>query len=576
MNEGTGRVAVLVTALVWVVSMSVAIPYLDDDTGSTNLWAGGDGLVGVALATHVDGLAASLLILAASVAFLVQIYSTAYLDGDPRYRSYAALVLLFALAMITVVVADDLFVLLIGWEIMGICSYLLISHHWELPAARAGAVKAFLMTRFGDVGLLIAILVIGQTFDTYRISYVLDRVEAGAQPPQLTAIGLLLLLAVIGKSAQFPLHTWLPDAMPGPTPISALIHAATMVAAGVYLIARLFPLFEATELTMTLLAIVASITMLLGALFALVQSDLKRVLAWSTVSQLAYMFAALSVGGRDAGTDHLLSHGAFKALLFLSAGCIAHAIGSTGLASMGGLRRQMPTVFWTATIGFAALAGVVPTAGFFTKDAVLESVYEATHGEAPVSAAMAWVVLVVGLATVLITAAYAARAWLMAFFGEHAATEAVSPQVLLVPRAMRWPLVVLAGATLALSIGQELHWQMGLISSALVAIGAFGAYRSWSNGRDPALLTGRARPWLRNELGIDHAYDALADGVMRGGDVVVAGDRDVVDFYPRSSSWIVHQGSALMTRAQSGNVQTYATVFGTGALLVVVATVVGR
>ncbi|MEJ7757633.1 MAG: proton-conducting transporter membrane subunit [Nocardioidaceae bacterium] len=241
--------------------------------------------------------------------------------------------------MLTVVVADDLFVLLVGWEVMGLCSWLLIGHHWELPAARAGAVKAFVMTRFGDLGLLVAIVVTGQAFDTYRISEVLAQLGSGERPP--AGIGLLLVLAVVGKSALFPLHTWLADAMPGPTPISALIHAATMVVAGVYLVARLLPLF--TLAALTVLALVAALTMVLGALFALVQTDLKRLLAWSTVSQLAYMYAALAASDADAAIDHLLSHGAFKALLFLVAGTIAHATGSTALRGMGALRRSMPS-----------------------------------------------------------------------------------------------------------------------------------------------------------------------------------------------------------------------------------------
>src|SRR5215207_6549620 len=403
---------VVVTAALTVAVAVWAIPHLDGGS-STTVWVEGDDLLGVSLATHVDSLAAQVLLLAVGIGMLVQVYSTAYLGHHPRYRSYALVIILFLLGMIAVVAADDFFVLLVGWEVMGLCSYLLIGHEWETSEARAGAAKAFLMTRFADLGLLVGILVIGQTYGTYRIS---DVVSAD-QHEHATAIGLLLLLAVVGKSAQFPLHTWLPDAMPGPTPITALIHAATMVAAGVYLVARLMPLFAASELVMTLLAVIAAITMLLGAVFALVQSDLKRALAWSTVSQLAFMFAALATGDRDAGTDHLLSHGAFKALLFLGCGCLMHAVGSSALSAMGGVRRSMPVTFWTMTIGFAALAGVVPTVGFFTKDSVLAALEDAADGDGPLPGGLAYVVLAVAFFTSLVTAMYATRLWLTAFFG---------------------------------------------------------------------------------------------------------------------------------------------------------------
>ncbi len=227
----------------------------------------------------------------------MQVYSLGYLAHDPRYPSYAALVSVFTGAMTTVVTADDLWVLLVGWELMGACSYFLIAHHWELGEARAGAVKAFLVTRTADLGLLFAIFVLGDRFGSYRISAVLAGVTEGApQVDELLLPAVLLVVAALGKSAQVPFHTWLPDAMPGPTPISALIHAATMVAAGVFLVARMYPLFGSAPTSLTLLALVAAVTMFLAALYALFTDDLKRVLAWSTVSQLAYMFGALSAG----------------------------------------------------------------------------------------------------------------------------------------------------------------------------------------------------------------------------------------------------------------------------------------
>ncbi|MCW2752525.1 MAG: NADH-quinone oxidoreductase subunit [Aeromicrobium sp.] len=550
---------VALTAVLSLAAAVWAIPQLGDDHGTTHVWVRGDDLLGVSLATHVDGLAAQVMLLAVGVGLLVQIYSTAYLGHHPRYRSYALAIILFLVAMLTVVVADDFFVLLIGWEVMGLCSYLLIGHEWETPEARAGAAKAFLMTRIADLGLLVGIIVIGQTYGTYRISEVL-----AAGPKHSTAIGLLLLVAVVGKSAQFPLHTWLPDAMPGPTPITALIHAATMVAAGVYLIARLLPILAASQLVMTLLAVIAAITMLLGALFALAQTDLKRALAWSTVSQLAFMFAALAAGDRDAATNHLLSHGAFKALLFLGCGCLMHAVGSSSLSAMGGLRRTMPVTFWSMTIGFAALAGVVPTAGFFSKDGVLDALNHAAHGSGILPDVVAEFVFYIALSTSLVTAAYATRLWLLAFFGEsNEAHEA--------PQAMIGPVVVLAGATLALSIGQPVHVGIGLLSTAIAAAGIGMIVWAWRSQGDLDIDA----PLLTHELGLDVPYakwlPALVESAAR---MVVVIDRDGVDVYPRTSATVAKLASRGLDLVQSRNVQRYATVIAAGVALLTAAAVI--
>ncbi len=552
---------VVLTAALAVAVAVWAIPHLDGDP-STKVWVEGNDLLAVSLATHIDSLAAQVLLLAVGVGLLVQIYSTAYLGHHPRYRSYALVIILFLLGMIAVVAADDLFVLLVGWEVMGLCSYLLIGHEWQTPVARAGAAKAFLMTRIADLGLLVGILVIGQTYGTYRISEVLAQ-----EPKNATAIGLLLLVAVVGKSAQFPLHTWLPDAMPGPTPITALIHAATMVAAGVYLVARLLPIFAASELVMTLLAIIAAITMLLGALFALVQTDLKRALAWSTVSQLAFMFAALSAGDGDAGTDHLLSHGAFKALLFLGCGCVMHAVGSSALSAMGGLRLHMPVTFWTMTIGFAALAGVIPTVGFFTKDSVLHAL-EHGRDEGPLPGGVALTVFGIALLTSFITAAYATRLWLLTFLVDAPADRAEAHEA---PRAMTGPIIVLAVATLALSIGQPFHLGIGLLSTAVAAAGIAAVFLAWRNGRSLDLDA----PWLTAELGLDRPYARWIPATLRSSaDAVVDVDRDGIDAYSYGSAFVAHRVSRVLALVQSGNVQRYATVIAAGVIVVTAAAVI--
>ncbi|MGI9085623.1 MAG: NADH-quinone oxidoreductase subunit 5 family protein [Aeromicrobium sp.] len=561
---------VVVTALVSIAVAVWAIPHLGDDGSFFTYYGGNDvgpDLPSLSFATNLDSMSAQVMLLAAGVALLVQIYSTAYMGDDRRYRSYALLIMLFLVAMVAVVATDNLFVLLIGWEVMGVCSYLLIGHTWELPQARAGAAKAFLVTRIADIGLLVAIIVLGQTYGTYSIERLI--IASGVEEPRnATAIGLLLILAVAGKSAQVPLHTWLPDAMPGPTPITALIHAATMVAAGVYLLARLLPVYEKSQVAMTTLAVMAAVTMLLAALFALVQTDLKRALAWSTVSQLALMFAAISTGDQDAGITHLVSHGAFKALLFLGCGVAMVAVGSSALSAMGGLRRALPVTFWAMTIGFAALAGVVPTVGFFSKDGVLHALHVATDGEASLSAGTAWVVLLVAFATSVVTAMYATRLWTSTFLGDGSLSSSMRPSAS-EPRAMTGPLLVLAAACLALSVGQDLHVGVGLLSSLVAALGIAAAWRL--RGRGWRVRFGGP---LSAELGIDavfiRAIPTVTLGAARAVDRI---DADGIDVYPRGGALIAQRASWLIGAVQSARVQVYATVVVGGALLVVVGAV---
>ncbi|MDI3407636.1 NADH-quinone oxidoreductase subunit 5 family protein [Streptomyces cavernicola] len=376
------------------------------------------GSVPIELALHIDGFAVLVAVLVGLVASCVQLYSTGYLRDDPRYPSYAALVSLFTSAMFLVVYSGDLMVLLVGWEVMGICSYFLVGHYWETPEARAASLKAFLVTKLGDVPFLIGLFALAADTGSFRITKVLDAVASGGLDHP-TVIALLLLAGVAGKSAQFPLHTWLPDAMAGPTPVSALIHAATMVAAGVYFVARLLPVFAASAAALVVLAVMAAVTMVGSALAALAQDDIKRVLAYSTVGQLGYMTGALAVGDRGAAVFHLLSHGAFKALLFLAAGVIIHAAGTNSLAVMSrmtGLRDRIPDAFWTMTVALLALAAIPPFSGFFSKEAVLGAAEHAATGHAEsVPGSAGWIVLVSGLLTAVLTAAYATRLWLLAF-----------------------------------------------------------------------------------------------------------------------------------------------------------------
>lgn len=570
----------------WVAAMAAGIGHWGDRPADVvDGWRVETGAIPISFRVAVDQLSASMLVLDTSVAALVLVYSIAYLRGDPRLPSYVALVCVFTSAMALVVSADDLFVLLVGWEVMGACSYFLISHHWELGEARAGAVKAFVMTRLGDIGLLFGIFAVGAAAGTYRISGVVDAATAGGiSEREATICTLLLLCGVVGKSAQFPLHSWLPDAMPGPTPISALIHAATMVAAGVFLVARLLPLFELAPATMAVLAVIASITMLGSALLALVAVDLKRVLAWSTVSQLGYMFGALALGGYTAGVLHLLSHGAFKALLFLAAGSVIHAVGTQRLDSMGGLRASMPITFATMTIGFAALAGVPPLVGFFSKDGVLGlAADQAFAGE---HAGRSWLVLVAGLLTVAITAAYATRAWLMVFFGpRRAAQGAVAPRES--PALMTGPLIALAATTVVggafvlfpgfLAVERD-HVNLVMMAVKVLVVAVFAAYTAaewWRlDGTDPAATLGRWRGPLLREYGYDRAVTAaVTRPTAAAAGLVARTEAIVVEPYASGAGTGARWSGQLVRWLHDGNVQRYVTAVVVGA--VAVAVIVG-
>ncbi len=602
---GPAGVAVLGTAVPTGLALALAVAVLGDPgrVRETSTLLTPTGAVPIAVGTRVDGLAAVVAVMVCVVALLVQVYSTAYLRGDPRYPSYAALVSLFTAAMLLVVVSADLLELLVGWEVMGVCSYFLIGHYWQQPSASAAAVKAFLTTRVGDVGFLFGIFTLGTAAGSFRISALLDRAPRLGHTAVLVGT-LLLVCGVVGKSAQFPLHTWLPDAMAGPTPISALIHAATMVAAGVYVVARLYPVFVLSPVTLDVLAVSAAVTMLLGALAALAQDDLKRVLAYSTVSQLAYMTGGLAVGGYAAGLFHLLSHAAFKALLFLCAGAVIRTVGTNLMSEMGGLRRGLPVTFATMTVGLAALAGLPPFSGFFSKDAVLGSAWAAATGAArPVlDRPAAWLVFVAGMLTVLLTGAYATRLWLRTFFGTYRGTAVIEEA----PTAMRVPLLLLALPAAAFGfVGLRSGWLPGwlgygrdvaffaytplpltapptpslgpqagtaLVATALGLLGVLVTYTGWRRApaADPARLLGRARRPFERAFYLDELYDAvLVRPLPRLARAVLGFDVTGVDGLASGSgsgAWLAGGG---LRRLQNGNVQAYATALFLGVLVLV-------
>jgi len=593
------------------------------------------GSLDIRLGLSVDGTAAVVGFMVCCVALAVQIYSVSYMrraggvpqehgeppekgpdeaspvpeEGEPgRYSSYAAFISLFTAAMLLVVYAGDLLLLYVGWEVMGVCSYFLIGHHWEDRANSRAAVKAFLVTRLGDVGFLFGIFVLGVGARSFWISDVLDRVP---KLPHTTVVAgtLLLLCGVAGKSAQFPLHTWLPDAMAGPTPISALIHAATMVAAGIYVVVRLYPAYLHSAPALTVLGLMAAVSMVGSALAALAQDDLKRVLAYSTISQLAVMSAGLAVGAWNAALFHLLTHGAFKALLFLSAGCVITAVGSNLLRDMGGLREAMPVTFWSMTIGFAALAGIPPASGFFSKDSIVEAAqHQALHGGEPQHIAFtssqpmdrtvlpndvllrahlstgipgwsAWVVYLALLATVALTAAYAMRAWLMTFFGPARPGRTVHEA----PPLMRWPVAVLAVPALLLGFfglgASELRPQFGsaMLSLLLVLAGAAATFQVWrqSPALDPARVLGRVRAPFAQAFYMDALQDwAVVRPVRALAGAVLDIDAWVIDGAVRGSARNARRLGGLLRRSENGNPQAYLTGLLTGLAVVILAVVI--
>jgi len=376
----------------------------------------------------IDPLTAVMLFVVTVVGSLIFIYSIGYMQGDPRYPRFFAYLSLFAGSMLLLVLANNFLLLYVGWELVGLCSYLLIGFWFERPAAARASMKAFITTRVGDFFMFVGILLIFATVDSLRFGTLGELVASQKLAGTTVAVAALLLFGgAVGKSAQVPLHVWLPDAMEGPTPVSALIHAATMVAAGVYVVARMYPLFFGSpgHQALTVVAYIGGITALMAASIAIVQNDIKRVLAYSTISQLGYMMMGLGLLGYTAGVFHLMTHAFFKALLFLAAGSVIHAVQTNDIKQMGGLAEVMPVTYWTMLVGALALAGIPPFAGFWSKDEILA---EALHHNPALFG--------LGALGAFLTAFYIFRMILYTFTGEartHDARPHESPQVMTVP-----------------------------------------------------------------------------------------------------------------------------------------------
>ncbi len=405
-------------------------------------WVPADEEPMVTVGVLVDELSRAMLLLVTLVSLLVQVYSLAYLHEEPppslgRYYAYQSL---FAFSMLGLVLAPTFVQMFVFWELVGLCSYLLIGYWYDRPSAARAAVKAFWITKLGDVGFIIGIVLLWSATGTFEFSALFDMAGTGQIPlAGLSVTMFLIYLGAVGKSAQFPLHVWLPDAMEGPTPVSALIHAATMVTAGVFMVTRAMPLFVLVPDVLTLIAWVGAFTALLAATMACVEADIKRVLAYSTVSQLGYMMAAAGAGASAAGFFHLGTHGVFKALLFLGAGAVIHAVGTNDIFRMGGLFRALPQTGIVFIVGTLALAGVWPFAGFFSKEAVLAGVL---HGHLP----GAFVMLAL---TAFLTAFYMFRVIFLAFFGRPHAAHAHPHDA---PRLMAIPLWILAALTVGIGL----------------------------------------------------------------------------------------------------------------------------
>lgn len=397
-------------------------------------WIGVDNL-SISFSFLIDPLSCLMLLIITGVGFLIHVYSVGYMHEDAGYNRFFAYMNLFVFSMLLLVMGSNFVMMFIGWEGVGLCSYLLIGFWFKNQEYNNAAKKAFIMNRIGDLGFLLGIFLIFVTFKSVDYAEVFSSAKSYSSGSNvLVAITLLLFVGAVGKSAQIPLYTWLPDAMAGPTPVSALIHAATMVTAGVYMIARSNILYALSPFTMSVISIIALLTLLLAGTIALLQNDIKKILAYSTVSQLGYMFLGLSAGAFTGAMFHLTTHAFFKALLFLGAGSVIHAMGGEqDIRKMGGLRKSMPATYWTFLIATLAIAGIPPLSGFFSKDEILMAV----HGHTP----LLWIFAVGGA---MITAFYMFRLFYLTFSGTSRASEEVQHHLHESPQVMTYPLMVLA------------------------------------------------------------------------------------------------------------------------------------
>jgi NADH-quinone oxidoreductase subunit L len=563
------------------------------------------GNLDIRIGISIDRLTAAMLLLVTIVSTLVHIYTIGYMHGEPGYARFFAYIALFTFSMLMLVMADNLLQLFVFWEAVGLCSYLLIGHWFERPSACAAATKAFIVNRVGDFGFILGLFMVWSYTGSLSYAVIFDKAKelgdvtlnflapfgGSWDVSVMTLICLLLFTGAVGKSAQFPLHVWLPDAMEGPTPISALIHAATMVTAGVFMVARLSPLYDLSATALTVVAVTGGLTMVLGASIALTQTDIKRVVAYSTVSQLGYMVMACGLGAYAAGMYHLLTHGAFKALLFLGCGSVIIALHhEQDMRHMGGLKEKLPVTYWTFVVGSLALAGFPLTAGFFSKDDLLVSAWSA--------GLLGQVLAVAGVLTAGLTAFYSFRLVFVTFWGTSRVDPHHADHVHEPSSTMTVPLMVLALLSIVtgylgipgflapvFSSGSEaaLHHEgsaasvimAGATLAGLLGIGA--AYYGYVV--NPSLPDQLVRRWRSlydlslHKWYFDELYDrsfvrptfSLAQGLWKRIDV------NVIDAAVNGVARAVAWGGWFLRLTQSGQIQHYALGMALGTVIILTA-----
>jgi NADH-quinone oxidoreductase subunit L len=590
-----GGLASVTVAGAFVVSVLVLVDLLGASQGERTLTVNVFEWISVGsfqapFELRVDPLSMVMALTVTGVGFLIHVYSIDYMHGDARYSRYFAYLNLFVAAMLVLVLANNFVVLYVGWEGVGLCSYLLIAFWFERKAAADAGKKAFIVTRIGDTAMLIGILLIFSTTGSVRFDEVFGA-AGGLAGATATAIALLLFAGAVGKSAQVPLHVWLPDAMEGPTPVSALIHAATMVTAGVYLVVRTHAIFEASEVALMVVAVVGLVTALYAGLSAIGQDDLKRVLAYSTISQLGYMFLAAGVGAYAVAIFHLVAHAFFKAVLFLAAGSVMHATdGVIDVTRLGGLRRRMPLTASAFALGGLALSGIPLLAGFFSKDQILAATY--TAGRTGL-----WIG---GLIAAVLTAFYISRAYFLTFEGRLRSDlhPHEAPLLMAAPMGVLAALTVLGGLLgislrsgriqlfLAPVVGEAEHAAGGLseltlsvIATAVALVGLILGWLIYGSGRvDWRRLRDRVagpRRALAEGLFVDEAYGRgiVLPGKAAASFAATTVDVKLIDGAVNGTGRLVSRLASAGRRLQTGFVRTYALafLFGAVALLVVLA-----
>lgn len=600
-------VAVTAVVLSWVISVITLSDVIGGRVINRDLYMWiVSGSFKVSVGFLVDQLTAVMLIVVTTVSSLVHIYSVGYMHGDKGYYRFFSYLSLFTFSMLMLVMANNFLQLYFGWEAVGLCSYFLIGYWYEKKSASDAGKKAFIVNRFGDFGFGIGVIMIFLTFGTLHYVPVFGQAHTmvgqtvnflGIEADLATLIALLLFCGAVGKSAQIPLHVWLPDAMEGPTPVSALIHAATMVTAGVFMVARCNPIFNLSEVAMNAVAVTGAVTALFAGTIALVQNDIKRIVAYSTVSQLGYMFLACGVGAYGAGIFHLYTHAFFKALLFLGAGSVMHAMsGELDIQKMGGLRKHMPVTYWTFLLASLSIAGIPGFAGFFSKDEILWRAYS--------SGPLGHLLFIIGAVTALLTAFYSFRIIYVAFHGKFRGTHEQEHHLHESPKVMTIPLIILAAGAIASGWvgvppilgggehfgeflapvvghpkGEGTHSEEAMTMTLSVIVGlagiAFAAFMYLRKTDLPKRL-GRTFAWpykvLWNKYYVDELYDLIIvrPAVWTAKNVIVAvTDGKIIEGVVNGVPALIGRFSSAIRNIQTGMVHQYAAVMALGAFVVI-------